>query len=425
MKNERSDSSIVFNIFCVSLFLSQFASGLHLTGIDITITLSSISLIVLIIVDLFVNDFKITCFKRNSNIWRKMIFFWILWTIMSFIWSKDIISTGKVFSIFLVGFIYSYYFQKLVDSKDKMKKILTTLTYALFIHNILCFLELKYGLYFFSIYADKYLAKGYPVSTFTNTNNLGCYLTIMIFLSLYSYNIEKKDSKKKIFHIILVVSSLFILINTNSRAAIISIVISLFIYVIFMIKRLKVFLSISLISLVFVVTINLNYNYNMYFNSFVSDVFSINILSTGGSDFYRKNAYLNGLDFLKDTYGFGVSVGNVEFWMENYGLRFTNNIKPLHNWWLEILVSSGIVVTFFMLLTWCTYYVNIFTSYINSNSNYKKKLLKVNIMIIGIAFTVASIAPSSLYKMEWPWVLLGVFFMLDDWTNRFMVDNDE
>ncbi|MBA4541806.1 MULTISPECIES: O-antigen ligase [Thermoactinomyces] len=63
---------------------------------------------------------------------------------------------------------------------------------------------------------------------------------------------------------------------------------------------------------------------------------------TGESATVRKYLILNGLRFLQESHYMGVGAGNVEAWMDKYGVKV--NKVNIHNWWAEILVNFGVIV---------------------------------------------------------------------------------
>lgn len=409
-KEKRDSNSILFNLFCLFVLFSQFNYILTFNIGFISLSPTQIMEIIIIMFDLKCNNFKLK-YKKNNNPWYVMLFVWILWSFLSLVWAKDKMSTISVIRIFIQGFFFIYYAQRLIDSKEKLKRIFNMLFIALTIHIILCIIELKFGIYFFSIYTEKYSLRGYPVSTFTNTNNLACYLSIMIFFIMYAWSLNK-SKKIKVWYLVLLIFSIYLNIKTASRGAVIAMILGLVVFIILSLKNAKSIIYFILVLMISAMIVLESPTLQKNISDIIFEAFSVDISAKSGSDFYRTNAYLNGLDFFKSSYGIGISPGNVGYWMENYGTRFTNNVKPLHNWWLEILVTSGVLITIMMIIVWFKTYKKLIKNYISSD---KKEAIKSAALIAwGISFAIACIAPSSLYKMEWPWILLGLFFLISN-----------
>ena len=183
-------------------------------------------------------------------------------------------------------------------------------------------------------------------------------------------------------------------------------------FVVLALRNIKVIKYTVTLLVLFIGIMLFSENINNQVTTIINDAFAVDVSATQGTDFYRTNAYLNGIDFLKKTYGFGVSPGNVEYWMENYGERFTNNTKPLHNWWLEVAVSSGLIISILMIRVWIKYYIDLFKLYISKNKKKNELLIISLVMSMGLVYAIVCISPSSLYKIEWPWALLSIFFLM-------------
>lgn len=96
--------------------------------------------------------------------------------------------------------------------------------------------------------------------------------------------------------------------------------------------------------------------------------------------------------------------------MQNYGTRFTNHVNNLHNWWIEILVGSGVVVFAAVIIAWLSSYRKLILKYI---SGYNRNAVSV-LISFGIVYAIGCIAPSTLYSAEWPWFMLGLYFFFID-----------
>lgn len=410
------DEQFMFYLYCIFLFLSQFSYVLSFNVFGKTVTPVKIVALAMFLID-FIYHKKLEK-PKGRNIWLLMMFIWNIWTIISIIWAKSKIDTLFVEVIFFEAFLFIYYGKRLVKSKKQYMQVLNVLFFALFIHNILCWLEVKCGIYLFSIYENRYLAKGYPVSTFTNTNNLACYLSVMFFLLIIAYQFAK-NKKQKIYYISLMISSILICIMTNSRATIIALMLGIAIFIIMNIQKAIFYKIVGFVSASILVIFSLFYVFNPYVKKTVdqkkNDLFSIDLNAKSGSDYYRMNAYRNGIDFFLKSYGVGIGPGNVEYWMENYATRDTNGIKPLHNWWLEILVTSGIGIMGLMIYTWIVYYIQLIKSFLNQKLKKRVRIQLVAVIALGVVYAIACISPSSLYKVEWPWAILSIFFLLKNW----------
>ena len=400
----------MFFLYCLCAFSSQFKYILSFSFHGLYVNPVRVCLVILIIWDLVAHQGRIKYRKTGNNKWLIALLIWNLWNCLSVVWAKDTRGLISAEIIIFEAFVFVYYGQKLITTKERFIQLIDTLTLAVFVHNCLGWLEVTRKVYLFSRYSDKYSRLGYPVSTFTNTNNYGFYLALMAIM-LIAVFVSTKNIKRKTVGGLLLVSSVLLLIRTGSRGAIIAFLLGVVTYALIMMKNKKMAGRIVLSLLVFGTVILINRSFRNVIVAIMEKAFTMDVNAATGSDFYRMNMYANGMDFFIDSIGLGVGAGNVEFWMEHYGTRFTNYIYNLHNWWLEILVGSGVIVTFYVLYTWFYYYKQLIVEFrMRGLSNYNRLILS-GLMSVGGVYAVGCISPSSLYSSEWPWFLLALFFL--------------
>lgn len=400
----------MFSLYCICLFLSQFKYILSFSVAGVYINPVRIALFVLIIFDILKNQGKIRIDTKGNCEWLVALLAWNVWSVLSLVWAQSkssVVSTGL---ILFEAFLFVYYGQRLITDTDKFKKILNSLFAALLIHNILGWIEVTAKVYYFSIYTEKYSLLGYPVSTFTNTNNFAFYLSLMSILLVIAISIEKRKLQK-VMYIALLFSSLVLNVKTGSRGSIIALIAGVLVYVLILAKSRKAAGRIIVVAAIVVLFLWLNPSVYSYIEEVIAKAFNINTSALTGSDFYRINAYANGMDFYFDSYGFGIGPGNVEYWMTNYGTRFTNNIPNLHNWWLEILVGSGTLIAVVVAVTWVRYYIKLISAYRSNKIRNDAWYIICGTISFGVVFAIGCISPSTLFSAEWPWALLAVFFL--------------
>jgi hypothetical protein len=103
----------------------------------------------------------------------------------------------------------------------------------------------------------------------------------------------------------------------------------------------------------------------------------------------------------------GIGLGNIEYHMAQNGIYPTGNFVNIHNWWMEILVSSGIIV--FGLYCWI-YIKNLVHLFKFSNTLNDKNVKHIAKVFAGFlcGFIIASNGPSSLIHSEWIWPGMAV-----------------
>ena len=401
---------MMFFLYCLSAFASQFKYILSFSFHGLYINPVRICVVILILWDIVVHQGRIKYRHSGNNRWLVALLVWNIWNCISIVWAKDTRGLISTEIIIFEALAFIYYGQKFITSKERFVQLIDTLTLAVLTHNCLGWLEVTRKIYLFSIYSDKYSRLGYPVSTFTNTNNYGFYLALMAIMLLTVFlsteNIRRKTVSGGLF-----VSSILLLIRTGSRGAIIAFVFGVILFTLITMRNKKMAGRIALVLIVLATVVVINANLRSTIMAIMEKAFTMDVNAVSGSDFYRMNMYANGMDFFRDSIGLGVGAGNVEFWMEHYGSRFTNSIYNLHNWWLEILVGSGVVVTVLVLRTWIDYYKQLIAEVKRRELANSNKIIIGGLLSIGGVYAVGCISPSSLYSSEWPWLLLALFFL--------------
>lgn len=123
---------------------------------------------------------------------------------------------------------------------------------------------------------------------------------------------------------------------------------------------------------------------------------------SGSSDIARLNLIKNGLYFLKQTYGFGVGAGNLYNWLAERSIYYIGDLRFIHNWYIEVLVTFGVV--FFIL--YMIFHGRILHKLYSHK--YRTSSLKTSFFLSFLCFSVVSISSSSNVYSEWVWMYLVV-----------------
>jgi teichuronic acid biosynthesis protein TuaE len=203
--------------------------------------------------------------------------------------------------------------------------------------------------------------------------------------------------------VIIAVSSLILLIETNSRANVLGFILGLLFLIGLLFQKIsfkkRVLIITSMLTGLFVceaVTRFFSSVWVRYFNSM-----SI------GTETVRVNLLKNGLEFIKKTLGFGVGAGNIEYWMENYSIYDTRGVLNIHNWWGELLTAYGIYFTILYLAFYIWLFVTLNSRY-KTTKNRDSKILALGFMGILVMFIVSSVSSSSNIIRDWLWIFWGI-----------------
>lgn len=140
-----------------------------------------------------------------------------------------------------------------------------------------------------------------------------------------------------------------------------------------------------------------------------------------GSIGVRQQLINNGLDALKNSKGLGVGGGASKAVQEEKGGVGSKKIISMHNFWVEILVESGILFTL-VFLSWyvkacVTLYKNSFKA---ENEHLRYFSAATSLSMLG--FTVAALSPSSVIYHLPMWLLFG--FAVTTINNQRRVEDE-
>ncbi|MFC0236522.1 O-antigen ligase family protein [Fictibacillus phosphorivorans] len=237
----------------------------------------------------------------------------------------------------------------------------------------------------------------YPTGFHWNPNNLATTLAIIFPFFLI---IKKHISKYMVLSVIFL-----IIVSTSSRANMISVVIIFLIYLIWYKKRL--FLKLCPLFLLLLILINfqpLKVD-NIYINSFYDSINSIkedfNNSNEINSISVRKQLIEDAIAIFIETKGIGIGGGGTKAIDGSLGTG-----AALHNFWLEILVESGIVFFLIFVFWYLTVMIKLYIVAKNSKNtlliNYSTSCL---LSLIGFIFGAVSVS-SAIYLLPM-WILFG------------------
>jgi len=198
---------------------------------------------------------------------------------------------------------------------------------------------------------------------------------------------------------------------TSSRTVLLSMGLLFFVYLIFYKKQImSVILVIIITSLFFSQIDRLKESENIQVSdiantfSAIQDVLTDDLL-IGQSLSIRQELATNGIKAIQDSYGLGVGGGGSIAVQERVG-GVDGRITSMHNFWLEVIVDSGILfATLFFLwylsLAWDLFKIG--TKSKNKDSQYLGKSISLSMII----FIPAAISASSVIYFLPMWLLFG------------------
>ena len=370
---------------------------------------------------------RVNKYKINLNFFTKnylyFLFIFSLWYFLSIFWSIN-----KLYTIQYLFYIFcgvAIVFTVLINFSSK-EKLLRALKIAGFTFSLEIILSLLESLTAFRL----------PISPFSNVvtffgrepslqptldsfaipsliqpptgfqwnpNDLAITMIMLTPFFLFS-----KNNFVKWFAII---SISIIIIMTSSRTVLFSMGILFLIYFILYKKQLTTLILISLLLSVFFTQIDRLKESNNPQVSDIANTFSAiqdfvnDDIILGQSVSIRRELAFNGIEALKETYGLGVGAGGSIAVQEKIG-GVDGRITSMHNFWLELIVDAGIILSFFFFLWYISLTWNLYKLGIQSN-NEEFRYLGRSFSLCMIIFVPAAISASSVIYFLPMWLMLG------------------
>lgn len=306
----------------------------------------------------------------------------------------------------------------IINSAAMFKRIVRYIVFFIAIHNVWGWYECIFHNYLYAPASKvEYMQQTSFFKAITVFYNLNDYAMVMlagVFLTFILYMSGESLREKRVTGII-ILSEMASVLYSESRGALLGLLMGIAIIVWLYLPR-KYKKDIIMLSPVFLLCILL---------MGVRMLESLGLLQNGalsGSDSVRINLLKNAAVFLDDTIGFGIGLFNFEVWMaKGNAVYATEGILSLHNWWMEILVSSGVII---FVLYIRMYYGLIKDSYKRwkYSGNTDMKASAIGLLGYLFSFIISSISSSNNMNKMWLWV---VFALIMAFQNIAIEDDNE
>lgn len=411
------------SIYAYLLIVSAFL-GAKVFAINIGVQLSINRMLILLSpIMLLMDGGKVGIDKSSSQApYTKLLFFWAIYSIILIpLTVKDISAFFHHFFFLFSALITSYFAGKYITSSKAIRLVLISFVVVMLFAAFIGVQEMITGVYRFvdQNNLDYYdlrsalestIGMRVPISIAGNPNDFGM---MMLFASLTSYGLVKIENKK-ILRVLFVLSALFfafMVIATQSRSQFISLLLAYgLIFIIAFNRQGKVK------QIVFIVLLLLTGSYIISLLHANEDLYlALLEVNLEEQDLVRVNLIKNGFTILFDSLFLGVGVGNIEYHMAQPGLLQTGGVLNIHNWWMEILVSSGIVVFVYYL---AVYIKQMFGFWHDTrrfrNTKNEYYYIACYATVSMVVFILSSVAGSSIFNAEWSWAFITMLFMLPE-----------
>lgn len=405
-------------LLVISAFLGSKVFAINL-GVQLSINriLILLSPIMLIAGDRYIE-------KKNSSQkpYTKLLLIWAVYSLLLLPFVIRDISGFFHHLFFLISaLITSYFAGRYLVSSKYIKHLLVGFTLVMLFAAVIGVQEMMTGVYLFTSenaidYYDtrsaleSTLGMRVPISLAGNPNDFGMMMLFGALNSLLLFKIEKKKLLSLLYLGCCAFLS-FMVMATQSRSQFISLLLAFGLIIVFVFNRLRrptrlIIILVVLLSASYILSW-LNANQDLY-----KALVTVNLAE---EDYVRVNLIKNGFTILINSMFLGVGVGNIEFYMAQPGLLPTSGVLNLHNWWMEILVSSGVLIFIYYLRVYIkrlfTYYREV-SLFKNSEDNYF--FIALYGMVSMVVFILASVGGSSIFATEWVWAYFVMLFLLPE-----------
>jgi teichuronic acid biosynthesis protein TuaE len=407
------------------MYVLFFASllGANMISLDLGFAqLTPFRALVILLFLLFLLDKNVYKFKYNRNnkfVIKKTdypIYFhclWLAYAVLSVIWVKSFVLWINGIYFIAIGVMCILLSKRYFKTSTQIVSCLKFIPMMVFFHSLLGWYEIFSGNYmFFDPDAIKasYVYYRLPSSSL-GVNGIATFMVLTLPIVYICYSIAR-NGIEKMFYVILMLSSVALIFKSESRANILGLLLIVCFVCFMSLKSRKLRRIIVVCSLLVIVLIVINPSPINYAWERVQDSINISINETTymNSDTERWNLLLNGTHFVKETFGLGVGSGNLGYWMQHYAIYDTDGKTAMHNWWMEILSTYGILIFVLYLI----YYKRLLSSMLkkySATNNSMDKSISFGFSCILIGFIITSISSSSIIKYEWLWMLWGIMIV--------------
>lgn len=354
--------------------------------------------------------FKITLYSTKYTLCFFVL--WIGYAFLSLIWVLDYYAWLRSFYFLVNGVTIIFAISLYLDTWQNIKQVLTISMIMTLIHAMIGFYEIQTCNYLFLLDTSKvgsYIRDGLPVSGMNNVNDYAMLLMTGLYSTISIY-FTTQSKIKKIFSVGILCFLLVMIALTRSRGIILGLCLSLVLVGALCIHIRKKIISTCAIIVFSSIIISVFWGNLTSIIHYCTDIFTLE-LGKGASDFIRLNLILNGFIYLKNTMFMGTGLGNIEYYMKTFPFLDTKGIVNIHNWWMEVLVSSGI----FVFVGYCVFYYFLCWRMLQlskySCDSHIRKLGTIMLAFL-VAFTIASVSSSSLMGKDIVWQYFAIIIAI-------------
>ena len=231
-----------------------------------------------------------------------------------------------------------------------------------------------------------------PNVAFSNINNFGIFLCIVTPICCNA--IENFKKHQNLIKIIFLLLDTFVIISTNSRGAIIGIILFIMLHYRNIFQKYKLIYRGILIAFIVIFLMSM-LDYGLFENK---NTYSL-------EEEPRMEVWKKTIRTIINNYFIGVGPGNIAIYNmqeDSYNFDFGNP----HNYFLEFLGDFGII-GFIAFIVWLYGIIKMYKKKIKTESDEKIKRKAENYYIYYIIFIISTITPSTMMTAQYIWLGFG------------------
>ncbi|MFN3412162.1 MAG: O-antigen ligase family protein [Exilispira sp.] len=427
------------------LSIVYFVEILFLSNLFDYLIIADIILLSFVIIKNKINIKNIYIKNSKNNFPLKLfaifLILWFIYSLSALLWAKEkyIVIHRLQFILYanLIFFLYLY----LYDS-NKFEIVVNFLFIISIFFIITSFIELKFHFHFKGSHPLRLGEYSNLIGGTTyNINDFATFLYLFSFF-IISYFCKRFKKWYLSFIIFIIITPLFIFFikNTESLANLYGYYIfssfSIIIFILFIFNLIfKILLNkkhIVLLILFFCIIALLAGLLLIYFSNNkielilkkINQIISIINIALDPktkylySDTIRIRLIINSLIMLKDSFFMGVGPGNSIKLMAEYSKKYYNveNIRSLHNFWLELLVEYGLIIFLIFIIFYLSLLFRFLKITYSINSTLMDSILAIFSFSSLAGFFIASVSVSSLLTRQLVWIYLSYLIIISQYN---------
>lgn len=256
----------------------------------------------------------------------------------------------------------------------------------------------------------------YPAAGFSNTNNYAYILSILFPFAIYDHFVGRlsKSKLKFLLFIYELITYCWLIINTTSRLAMLSIVLFIIFILFYNARNLQKSKASLLIFVgflaVLLILMSLFSQGEGHLTDFISYQFEGTLSEDSESDRVRYSLFKAGMKMFF-THPIGVGIGESEYFSDEYYDDINRANMPLHNMMLIIACEFGVIgIICFVFIIYQALKKLWNARLISTTCNVQSGILIASI----VCFIFMSMVPSNATKYPLAYMLFGVWYAYDN-----------